>query len=102
VAFAAAIVAVVADSGFPVCAAATYLGLHGVVYCRRLAPYTGPTKIFRGSGLMGEVASPLFLAVRSGTIMLMATGGVTLYIVDWLGIADVQNNFSICRRGYCP
>jgi hypothetical protein len=92
VGFAATYATLATGSGIPLFAAAAFGGAFGVVYCRRLAPYTGYAALFGGGGFDGEPLSPALLALGSALIMLAGVGGLALYAADSLSIVDIDRD----------
>jgi hypothetical protein len=83
---------VLVQSAVPFAAAFAYLGLHAVVYCRRLAPFLHSTalwSVYTDRSLFGP-PSPLRIAALGALMALVGAAAIAFETAGSLGIIEIR------------
>jgi hypothetical protein len=91
--FAGATGCLLARDSVPFAVAFIYLGLHGITFRLRLAPYLHvrrPLSPFSDGGDIWGPPSAMRVAAIGALMVLAGIAGIALEAADWLGIIDLQ------------
>ena len=91
--FAGASAMVLTRDGAPFAATCIYLGLHSIIYCRRLAPYLHTQYFWSPYSDGGDIwgpPSPLRVAAMGALMAIAGSTFMAFQAAEWLGIIEIQ------------